>query len=231
MSQEDLVRWKPLSFTHIEYVEGDILGFILAVSSLFPIFILVSFVTHIYFRREIHTICFLGGIFVNEFINLFLKLHYRELRPKGVHMTHGVEYGWPSAHSQFMSFFMSYIILFCYIRVKHELTWLDKLWKHFVALVMFLITVMVSYSRFYLKYHTLSQVFSGLLIGCLLGMIWFTLTQVIFTTYFPILVELKVCKFFMIRDSTLIPNILKFEYTASLQESNSRLQMTTKKVS
>ena len=52
----DDIIWKPVSFTYVEYQKGDPVGFVLAWSSLFPIFAVAGFVTHIYFRRETHTV-------------------------------------------------------------------------------------------------------------------------------------------------------------------------------
>lgn len=48
---------------------------------------------------------------------------------------------------------------------------------------------LVSYSRIYLQYHSNSQVLCGILMGVFLGALWFTVTHIFLTSYFPIIVS------------------------------------------
>uniref|UniRef100_H2Z4M7 Dolichyldiphosphatase n=1 Tax=Ciona savignyi TaxID=51511 RepID=H2Z4M7_CIOSA len=249
------VVWSPVSFTHVEYAKGDFFGKILAWMSLLPVFILSGFATHIYFRREIHTvslnkvfnflslwyyliliknassyvlpyfirvIVFFVGIFVNESVNFIIKHIVQEARPIAGHTVLNVEHGWPSSHSQFVWFFISYVILFIYIRSHNNNGIMDMLWKHGMCGLCVVTGCMVSYSRVYLLYHFFNQVLWGFIFGTILGVSWFAITQLLLSPWFPFIVSWKVCEFFMIRDSTLIPNIMWFEYTTSRQESRSR---------
>ncbi|XP_015266892.1 PREDICTED: dolichyldiphosphatase 1 isoform X1 [Gekko japonicus] len=75
------VPWKSVSLTHVEYPAGDLTGRLLAYVSLGPIFIIVGFVTLIVFKRELHTISFLGGLLLNEGVNWLIKNIVRETRP------------------------------------------------------------------------------------------------------------------------------------------------------
>ncbi|ROT66983.1 putative dolichyldiphosphatase 1 [Penaeus vannamei] len=75
------IEWKAFSLTHVEYPKGDIIGQLLAISSLAPVAIIVGFVTLILFRRDLHTITFFGGALLNEGINLLLKHIIAEPRP------------------------------------------------------------------------------------------------------------------------------------------------------
>lgn len=218
----DKIVWKAVSFTHVEYPKGDAIGLILAWSSLFPVFILSGFVTHIYFRREIHTINFFVGIFLNELVNLILKFTIREPRPSSQHTVLNVEFGWPSSHSQFTWFFMVYVIYFIHLRYQTNDDVLDNVWKYSMSIICILFACVVSFSRYYLAYHTLNQVLWGGIIGLLNASAWFTLTHFVFTPFYPVVVSWPVSEFFMIRDSTLIPNIMWFEYTTSRQESRTR---------
>nr|XP_039269647.1 dolichyldiphosphatase 1-like [Styela clava] len=230
MAQEETFRWKSISYTHVEYEEGDLFGKLLAWTSLTPIFIMVGFATHIYFRREVHTITYMIGQVLNELFNSVLKNVIKEPRPPSSHGGNLNIYGWPSAHSQFIWFFITYLLLFIYIRSQSNNSTLDTLWKHAMFFLCISFAICVSYSRVYLVYHTTWQVFCGGVLGSTGGFIWFILTQTLFTPLYPDIVNLKLSEVLLLRDSTLIPNIMWFEYTTSRQESRSRLRKMPNKV-
>lgn len=78
-------------------------------------------------------------------------------------------------------------------------------------------------------YHTVSQVIVGAFIGVALGILWFVFVHVILTPYvFPIIVSWKISELLLIRDTSLIPNILFFEYSATRQESRARSRKNMK---
>ncbi|XP_064435405.1 dolichyldiphosphatase 1 isoform X4 [Mirounga angustirostris] len=113
--------WRPVTLTHVEYPTGDLSGHLLAYLSLSPVFVIVGFVTLIIFKRELHTISFLGGLALNEGVNWLIKHVIQEPRPcGGPHMAVGTKYGMPSSHSQFMWFFSVYSFLFLYLRPISE---------------------------------------------------------------------------------------------------------------
>ncbi|XP_033096931.1 dolichyldiphosphatase 1-like [Anneissia japonica] len=220
---EDDVIWKPVSLTFVEYPQGDLLGKLLAYLSLTPIFILVGFCAILLFRRELHTITFLAGLVLNEAVNWTAKHLIKEPRPVRGHEGFG-EYGMPSSHSQFMFFFAVYIILFICIRLHQPTSscFIDNIWRILIGFGVVILAIIVSYSRIYLLYHTTSQVLCGALLGIILAIPWFFLTHVVFTPFFPWVVSWGVSEYFMIRDSTLIPNILWFEYTTARTEARQR---------
>ncbi|KAK6196222.1 hypothetical protein SNE40_001487 [Patella caerulea] len=222
------IEWSAISLTHVEYPKGDLIGKLLAWFSLLPVFIFVGFVTLILFRRELHTMCYLLGMIVNEFINWVLKHLIREPRPS-VRDKEGLycEYGMPSSHAQFMWFFSMYITFFLYIRVYKNYNWSDDLWKYIVSCSCFIIAGIVSYSRVYLAYHTVSQVLWGAVTGLILGALWFAVVQFLLTPLFPYMASCPIGEFLMIRDSTLIPHVLWFEYTSSRTEARSRQRKVT----
>ncbi|KAM6297076.1 dolichyldiphosphatase 1 isoform 2-T2 [Aegotheles albertisi] len=173
---------RPLALTHIEYPADDFSGQLLAYLSLGPIFIIVGFVTLIIFKRELHTISFLGGLAFNEGVNWLLKHVIREPRPcEGTHSTVTTKYGMPSSHSQFMWFFSVYSFLFLYFRMHqtNNARFLDLLWRHVLSICLVTVALLVSYSR-------------------------------------------PISEFFLIRDTSLIPNILWFEYTVTRAEARNR---------
>nr|XP_053630448.1 dolichyldiphosphatase 1-like [Cherax quadricarinatus] len=97
----------------------------------------------------------------------------------------------------------------------------QMMWFFAVYSVLFLIF------RVYLLYHSWSQVLWGALVGVLLGCSWFMLTHLVLTPLFPVIASWSVCERFMIRDTSLIPNILWFEYTHARTENRARSRKLT----
>ncbi|XP_026673322.1 dolichyldiphosphatase 1-like [Ceratina calcarata] len=217
------LEWVPLSLTFVEYPQGDYIGKFLALISLVPFAIITGFVTLILFRRDLHTINFFSGILMNECINFILKHTIREARPMN-RATVYHEYGMPSMHAQFMWFFTAYTILFVCIRLHHNnnSSVLEKFWRTAFIAICTIVAIIVSYSRVYLLYHTVSQVLCGAFLGILLGTIWFIITYAVLTPIFPIIVSWRISEYLLLRDTTLIPNILWFEYTKIRTEARAR---------
>jgi len=219
-------QWKPISLTYVTYPEGDIIGKVLAWSSLLPIFIIVAFITLIIFRREIHTMVFFLGILLNEVVNMAVKSYVKAPRPcrPGDEKLLYNKYGMPSSHAQFVGFFAIYMFCFAYIRLKTREAekFMDNIRRHVIALSAIGAAVLVSCSRIYLYYHTLEQVFIGLIIGAVYGLLWFYVVEKLIMPYSQNLVNTKLAEFFLIRDSSSIPDILWFEYTASRSEARQR---------
>ncbi|KXJ29550.1 dolichyldiphosphatase 1 [Exaiptasia diaphana] len=224
----DHPKWKPVSLTHVEYPKGDYLGFALAWCSLMPIHIIVGMITLIIFRRELHTVTFLGGLFVNEILNMVVKHTLAQARPCANHIYEHSSYGMPSDHSQFMGFFAVYMVLFIYCRLHYSQSttmWddlLDNLWKHVVAFGTIALSLAVAFSRVYLRYHDINQISAGLVIGGAMGVAWFIFTQTVLTPMFPVITAWPVAEYLMLRDSTLIPSVMWFEYTQSRAETRKR---------
>ncbi|XP_071821880.1 dolichyldiphosphatase 1-like [Apostichopus japonicus] len=220
----DAVKWKPVSLTFVEYPEGDFTGKILAYISLMPVSILVGFVALLIFRRELHTLTFLVGVVCNEAVSWVAKHIIQEPRPCRGHDVLFSEYGMPSSHSQFMWFFAVYIILFTYIRLHppNSNSISELLWRHCLAVGVIVLALLVSISRVYLNYHTIRQVVCGAFLGIILAVPWFILTQLVFSPLFPQIVAWPISEFFLIRDSSLIPKVLWFEYTSARTEARNR---------
>lgn len=225
----DNVKWKTISLFHVEYPGGDVIGKILAWFSLLPMFIVIGFITLIMFRREIHTMTFFTGILINELANMTVKHTLAHPRLCAGHVFPNSTHGMPSDHSQFMAFFAVYSVLFIYFRLLHfsqsTTVWddlIENLWRHMLAIGVALAAVTVAFSRIYLRYHTPHQVGYGFLLGCVLGACWFIFTQTVLTPLFPTITTWPVCEYLMIRDSTLIPSVMWFEYTQSRAEMKKR---------
>ncbi|KAL0273982.1 UNVERIFIED_CONTAM: hypothetical protein PYX00_006530 [Menopon gallinae] len=216
-------EWVPLSLTTVEYPRGDWFGRFLALTSLLPFSIISGFIALILFRRDLHTISFFIGTIFNEFLNLILKHIFCEARPVFRNSLY-TEYGMPSSHSQFMWFFTTYIVYFVFIRLQHmnNKTTLETIWRTALTVVCLLAAMAVTYSRIYLQYHTWNQVLTGILVGFIFASIWFAATYAIFTPLYPTIASWKISEFLLLRDTTLIPNVLWFEYTNSRHEARAR---------
>lgn len=209
--------------SHTLVFTGSLFGFVLAWCSLTPIFICISFATLILFRRDLHTISYFLGLLFSEAFNYVMKHLIKEPRPlMDGHDSLFTEYGMPSSHAQFMSFFSIYLLLFLFIRVQSSLSVFDNLWKYIAVFISFTISVIVFYGRVYLLYHTTNQVLWGAVCGFVLAILWFIIVQFTLTPLFPIIAAWPVSEYLMVRDSTLIPNVLWFEYCSHRSEARSR---------
>ncbi|EZA49599.1 Dolichyldiphosphatase, partial [Ooceraea biroi] len=200
---------------------GDFFGELLAVLSLAPFIIIIGFVTLILFRRDLHTITFFSGALINYLINFVLKHTIRQSRPMKRDGLYN-EYGMPSTHAQFISFFAVYATLFIYFRLNYNCTIFEKFWRTIVAIGCIIVAVLVIYGRVYLLYHSTIQVFCGALIGIVLGTAWFVITHTFLTPFFHVVVSWRISEYLLLRDTTLIPNVLWFEYTSIRTEVRAR---------
>ncbi|CAG9567037.1 unnamed protein product [Danaus chrysippus] len=217
------IEWQPLALTLVEYPKGDPIGKFFALTSLAPFGIGAGFVTLILFRRDLHTIAFFIGTLINEALNIVLKHLICESRPLARGHLYN-EYGMPSSHAQFTWFFSIYVLYFFIIRLHHinNNSIISAVWRVIIVGSCLALALIVSIGRVYLHYHTTAQVVVGGIIGFMFATIWFTVVHRVLTPYFPQLVSLKLCEMLMIRDTTLIPNVLWFEYTTSRQEARTR---------
>jgi len=225
MDDNDEERWKVLSLTHVEYLEGDNVGKFFAIFSLLPLAIVIIFLTTFFFRRDLHTMTFGIGVIVNYVANVALKKYIAEPRPK-MRSVQFEEYGMPSSHSQFMWFCSTYIVLFTLFRLTNTVVW-----KSISMFLCISCSILMSYSRVYLQYHTVSQVFWGGVVGAIGAIIWFLVTQLVFTPLYPIIERWQIAEYFMIRDTSTIPNILWFEYVTIRGEVNTRKKAISRKSS
>lgn len=212
-----------MSLTLVEYPKGDLFGKILAFISLAPFGIGSGFITLILFRRDLHTITFFLGTLASEALNYFLKHTIQDPRPVTRPNDYN-EFGMPSSHSQFMWFFATYISFFVFIRLHHmnNNTIMESMSKLVIIGSSVALALTVCVSRVYLQYHTLAQVICGSVVGFLFATVWFAFTYFVLTPVFPTIVSWRVSEMLLIRDTTLIPNVLWFEYTNTRAEVRAR---------
>jgi dolichyldiphosphatase len=123
-------QWASLALTHVQcerfgdmncdtllifisYTDhpDDPLSIPLALITLAPPFLLVSYVTLILVRRELTMLSGLIGQLGCEGLNLALKRIFKQGRPTDFL---GTGYGMPSSHSQFMGYFMTFWCIHLY---------------------------------------------------------------------------------------------------------------------
>lgn len=218
------IEWVPLKISYVEYAKDDFIGKISALVSLSPLGIVCAFVALIIFRRDLHTITFFIGLLLNDLLSTVLKNLIAEHRPmvRPLDSLYS-EYGMPSSHAQFMSYLTTYMFFFIFFRTNYLKTdFITYIWKSLTVVAFFIWAVLVCISRIYLRYHTYEQVICGVFVGTIFACVWFILTQNVFTQFYPVIASWKISEMLLIRDTTLIPNILWFEYTSTRQEVRSR---------
>ena len=151
------------TLTHVQFESEDgLFGQLLALSTLAPFFIfayqffiLIEHKSQISFKRE-RFFCLIG-LLGNEVINQILKRTLKHQRPPESERR---DYGMPSSHSQFISFWAIYWLL-------HNIPTLSRVMIISVAIV-------VAYSRHHLCYHSLDQIIVGMVVGGMAAYIWKT---------------------------------------------------------
>ncbi|CAM8964636.1 hypothetical protein QQ045_003880 [Rhodiola kirilowii] len=204
------VQLKAVTLTHVRYRKGDQLGHFLAWVSLIPVFIsLGGFLSHFLFRRELQGMFFALGLLISQFVNELIKKSVQQARPETCILLEMCDsHGWPSSHSQFMLFFAVYFSLMTWRGIglgSGRTKWVFDFLNWSLA-------VLTMYSRVYLGYHTVAQVFAGASLGIVLGASWFWVVNTKLYCYFPIIEESAFGRMFYIKDTSHIPNVLKFEY-------------------
>lgn len=201
---------KAVTLTHVRYQRGDQVGHFLAWVSLVPVFIsLGGFVSHFIFRRELQGMFFALGLLISQFVNEFIKTSVQQARPETCALLEMCDsHGWPSSHSQYMFFYAMYFTLLTF---KGAGIW-ETTQKVLVNSLHWSLALMTMYSRVYLGYHTVAQVFAGAALGIVLGAVWYWVVYYGLYCYFPVIEESSFGRMFYIKDTSHIPNVLKFEY-------------------
>ncbi|CAJ0645688.1 6227_t:CDS:2 [Entrophospora sp. SA101] len=124
------------------------------------------------------------NIFIGQSIcELFNAILKRWLREKRPTDRLGTGYGMPSSHAQFIAFFAIFAILYLY-------------------------------NRIYLNYHTTKQVLFGNLFGSIFALVWYIIIESLIRPlgFYKYLINTDLARSFYLRDSALVPDVLRFEY-------------------
>ncbi|TDH66439.1 hypothetical protein CCR75_009163 [Bremia lactucae] len=191
--------------TWVVYDPMDPFGALLALCTLFPIFLMIVYFTAITLRRDLDSISMLIGQLVSVVINKVVKKLINQPRPIGAYMSGP---GMPSAHSQFMGFFATYSVVYTAKRLnerRHLEQWITICGVIFMA-------VLTCYSRIHLKYHSIDQVVVGAFFGILIGIFWYALVARISPKLFPLVTETRFARFFYMRDISHIQDLTVHQY-------------------
>ncbi|KAK4689896.1 dolichyldiphosphatase, partial [Tremellales sp. Uapishka_1] len=176
---------KSFSLTHILYDPTHPLSIPLSLLSLSPIFLFVSYATLLIATRRITILFLLLGQLANEVLNLVLKRVWRAERPFMGFGEVGDGYGMPSSHSQFAGFLFAWGIGFVLTMDKRyqdvgksSQVRAVRLWRTRIYLAgLGVWSLLVSYSRYHLHYHSQYQIIVGYSVGLLAGGIYFLLSE------------------------------------------------------
>ena len=203
---------KPFSLTYVVYDKDDkYLGFLLALFTLLPVFLIVMYVTLILARRNLHTIYVLALQLVNEVFNYVLKNTFKEPRPDSSNRTG--DYGFPSNHSQFMAFFATYWSLYFLFRKNSKFSHIfygchdtrNNRWKYNNVLFKILFEV-----------HSPTQIYGGIVFGIIFGV--FSFIGYGFSKPMLQRVDSTLGKFFYLRNTDHIINLMQYEYRSSSEK-------------
>lgn len=157
----------PLKISFVRYIQGDLIGHLLAYVTLAHLYIGSYYATVIAFRRDIQTLFICFGQLLCVGFNLILKNWLKESRP--VDQEDFLDYGMPSNHSQFMGYFF---VIACSSIFSVPSSKLSLQLKLFYSFVVAIGSLLVCYSRHYLRYHTKQQVIVGFAAGIAFGLFW-----------------------------------------------------------
>ncbi|EJF57208.1 PAP2-domain-containing protein [Dichomitus squalens] len=166
-----------LDLTYVLYDDSSTTSYILALLTLSPILLNPAYAVLTVWTRELVFLEMWAGQMLCEAFNWALKHIVREERPNH---DLGDGYGFPSSHSQWMGYFLSFLILHFSLRHRFVPTGSKVLnWARDIFLFTFITSwsVGVAYSRYYLSYHTPKQVLYGFSIGVTFGTFYYLLTE------------------------------------------------------
>jgi len=168
-----------LELTHVLYNANSHMSLVFALVTLSPILLMASYAALAVVTRDVLIINMWAGQVACEVLNWVLKRIIKEERPAH---TVGKGYGFPSSHSQYMTYFATFLILHLYFRHRFASTgyWIvDKLWRLTLYLALISWAGSVCYSRLFLTYHTPKQILWGAGVGACFGVLHYTITELI----------------------------------------------------
>ncbi|KAF9195497.1 hypothetical protein BGZ51_000073 [Haplosporangium sp. Z 767] len=148
-----------LSLTHVQFSANDNYSKVFAHLTLSPLAITCGYIAVLLTTRDLTVVIMLAGQLLNECINHVLKRLVKQARPTEYL---GDGYGMPSSHSQFMSYFATYMVILMYRMGASS----GAVSPHVVTTIVLIWSILVIYSRVHLYYHTWQQVVAGTICGC-----------------------------------------------------------------
>jgi len=202
---------RPLSLTHVVYIDGHLPW---AAITLSPLVLIVACVTLVITRREAHALGVCAGMVVCEAVNHTLKGWFAQPRP----VVPGVStpgHGMPSDHAQFCAFFAVYVAAF-FLRRRAVLgapvlpAWEEGALTAGLAAN----AALTAASRVVLGYHTVAQVVAGGGVGAAFGLLWAAGTVAVGEPLVAWAVASRLGRAVRLRDSSWTPDALAVERDA-----------------
>ncbi|KAJ7917522.1 PAP2-domain-containing protein [Mycena leptocephala] len=168
-----------LDLTHVLYDDSSYFSLALALVTLSPILLMPAYAALAVQTREYLIIMMWAGQLTGEALNLVLKHAIKQERPS---YSAANGYGFPSSHSQYMGYFASFLMLHLYFRHKFTSTgyrMLDQAWRAVIYTALTVWALVVAYSRFYLRYHSIPQILWGSGIGVALGVSFYLVCELL----------------------------------------------------
>lgn len=155
--------------------------------ALIPQALCVVYVSFFIATREVEVGFAAGGQIACELLNFALKRIIKEERPRRIH---GLGYGMPSSHSQFVAYWSVYLTLFLLVRHRPSTRGVPfstadgaGSWSLFERLLLSVAGLAaagaIAWSRIYLNYHTPRQVMVGVTAGAMFALVWFIFIAII----------------------------------------------------
>ncbi|KAJ7117852.1 PAP2-domain-containing protein [Mycena epipterygia] len=199
-----------LDLTHVLYDDSDYFSLALALVTLSPILLMPAYAALAVQTREYIIIMMWAGQLAGEALNLVLKHAIKQERPSSPDSAAN-GYGFPSSHSQYMGYFASFLMMHLFFRHKFASTGyriLDQAWRGVLYTALAAWALIVAYSRFYLRYHSIAQILWGFGIGVSLGISFYAVCELIprrqpnslFGTLKSFLVQNPISTWLQIRD-------------------------------
>ncbi|KAI0285776.1 PAP2-domain-containing protein [Russula aff. rugulosa BPL654] len=167
-----------LELSQVLYDDSSYFSLALALITLSPILLMPSYAALAIVTREITIINMWAGQFCCEAFNLVVKRIVKQGRPPGS-VANG--YGFPSSHSQYMGYFATFLILHLHFRHKFVISGSSDSTAFRIAIYTAIVAwaALVAYSRYYLSYHSVSQILWGVCIGVSFGGSFYVVAELI----------------------------------------------------
>ncbi|OBZ73586.1 Dolichyldiphosphatase [Grifola frondosa] len=184
MTTPESVSRAALDQTYVLYDDTSQVSHALAFLTLTPILLNdPAYAALAVWTRELLFFEMWAGQMLCETFNYILKHIIQEERP---HYELGDGFGFPSSHSQWMGYFLSFLV--CHFSLRHRFIstgwWFLDLARN-VTLYTALagLSASVAFSRYYLSYHTIPQVLWGFSIGLVFGIAYYAMVEYIPTRH------------------------------------------------
>lgn len=175
--------------------------------------------------------------FYYKFGNKNIPILGRGDRPRGHpkldmlenYYNNSISFGMPSGHSQMMCFVATFWIIqiiYSKTKCKYENYHKLKLQDNISITYLILLTLLVMYSRYSQRYHTIQQVILGGIIGCCLGVLSFILFKKFFVKK-KVVIKKKVVKITPTNashETKILSNVNEYTRTTPLDKYNNEQQ-------